>query len=84
MDTFTKQDFECMKCVFEHLNINYSLLGVDSYGYVDETTGEFNGLVHAVQGGAADVSGNTLSTLQRLRLEELLQNKRGFNSFSPS
>lgn len=70
-----------MKCAFEHLNINYSLIGVDSYGYYDEATGEFNGLVHAIQRGKADVSGNTPPTLHRLCRKELLQNKRGFNSF---
>lgn len=70
-----------MRCVFEHLNINYSLTGVDSYGYYDKATKEFSGLVHEIQHGKADVSGNTLPSLQRLCRKELLQNKRGFNSF---
>ncbi|XP_044265306.1 glutamate receptor 2-like [Tribolium madens] len=57
VDTFTKQDFESMKCVFEHLNINYSLTGVDSYGYYDKETKKFSGLVREIQRGKADVSG---------------------------
>jgi hypothetical protein len=81
VDTFTKQDFLSMRSVFEHLHVNYTLKGVDSYGYYDAETGEFSGLVHEIQRGKADVSGNTLPTLGRLCRKELLQNKRGFNSF---
>ncbi|KAJ3637008.1 hypothetical protein MTP99_000505 [Tenebrio molitor] len=57
VDTFTKQDFLSMRSVFEHLHVNYTLKGVDSYGYYDAETGEFSGLVHEIQRGKADVSG---------------------------
>jgi hypothetical protein len=44
-------------CVLRYMNVNYSFSIVDNYGYVDETTGIFSGLVREIQTGRADVSG---------------------------
>ncbi|XP_064211385.1 uncharacterized protein LOC103313532 [Tribolium castaneum] len=74
IDTFTKQDFEPMMCVLRHMNVNYSFLVVDNYGYVDEKTGLFSGLVREVQTGRADVSaGSIFFTKERYEAVDLIK-----------
>lgn len=60
IDSILKQDFEAMKCVFEYLNVSYTLVGTNNYGYYNEADGSFSGAVNEILQKRADVSGKDL------------------------
>lgn len=56
----TKQDFSTTRCLLDYCNANYTITIEKSYGYLNETTGQYDGIVGDLQNGIGDLAGNTM------------------------
>ncbi|XP_017786880.1 PREDICTED: glutamate receptor 4-like [Nicrophorus vespilloides] len=59
IDTFTKQNFGAIKALIEYCNINMTVIPADTWGYYNETTKTWDGLVEMIQHKKIQLSGTS-------------------------